>query len=71
MQGLLGAALALAFLGAGYQILAPRLAPLANVALDLPRLSYLAPGRAMTLVLAGGLLGALGGLIARTRSHRR
>lgn len=65
MQGLLGAILALAALVATHSLVAPRLEPLVNLTLGLPHLSFLSPANVVVLVLAGALLGGMGGWLAR------
>ncbi len=65
MQGLLGALLALAALVATHSLVAPRLEPLVNLTLGLPHLSFLSPANVVVLVLAGALLGGMGGWLAR------
>lgn len=67
IQGLCGAVLALAALVAGYYLLAPRLEPLINLTLGLPRLAFLPTPDVMALLLAGTFLGGLGGWLARGR----
>lgn len=65
LQGLLGAVLALAVLVATHGVVAPRLAPLVSITLGLPTLTFLPPANLIVLILAGALLGALGGWLAR------
>jgi cell division transport system permease protein len=67
IQGLCGALLALAALLVGYHVLAPRLEPLIHLTLGLPRLAFLPTPDVLTIVLAGTLLGGLGGWLARGR----
>ena len=67
MQGLLGAVLAMLVLGIGYRVLAPRLEPDIALTLGLPRLAFLTPAGVGVLLLAGTVLGGLGGLLARGR----
>jgi cell division transport system permease protein len=69
-QGLGGAVLALAALGAAYAVAAPRLDPLLHVTLGLSRAAFFAPRDMAALVLGGAALGALGGLLAKGRSAR-
>ena len=69
-QGLGGAVLALAAIGAAYAAAAPRLDPLLNATLGLPRLAFFAPPEMAALLLGGALLGALGGLLAKGRPER-
>lgn len=65
LQGLLGAVLALAALVATHGVVAPRLAPLVNLTLGLPEIAFLPPLSLAVLLLAGTLLGGLGGWLAR------
>ncbi|OGL14504.1 MAG: hypothetical protein A3F92_08275 [Candidatus Rokubacteria bacterium RIFCSPLOWO2_12_FULL_71_22] len=65
LQGLAGAVLALAALSAMYSLVAPRIEPLVSLTLGLPRLAFLTPLNLLALTLAGALLGALGGWLAR------
>jgi hypothetical protein len=65
LQGLLGAVLALAALVAAHGVVAPRLEPLVNLTLGLPDIAFLPPLGLGVLLLAGGLLGGLGGWLAR------
>lgn len=65
LQGLLGAVLALAALVATHRVVAPRLAPLVNLTLGLPEIAFLPPLSLAVLLLAGTLLGGLGGWLAR------
>lgn len=65
LQGLVGALLALGALVGAYSLVAPRLGPLVTLTLGLPRLSFLPTPDMLGLVLAGTLLGGLGGLLAR------
>ncbi len=67
MQGLLGAMVAIWLLIACYAIVGPRLEPLVHATLGLPRLSFLRPANVIVLMLAGTLLGGIGGLLARGR----
>ncbi len=71
MQGLVGAALALAVLVATHELVAPRLEPLVNITLGLPHVAFLPPASLVALLVAGTLLGGLGGWLARTRSDAR
>jgi len=68
LQGLTGAVIALAALVATHSVVAPRLEPLVNITLDLPQLAFLSPINVLALVLAGALLGGLGGWLARAKS---
>jgi len=67
MQGLLGAAVAVWALVVVYTMAAPRLEPLAADALGVARLAFLRPADVVALILAGTVLGGLGGLLARGR----
>lgn len=67
MQGLLGAMVAIWLLIACYALIGPRLEPLVNATLGLPRLSFLRPVNVIVLMLAGTVLGGFGGLLARGR----
>src|SRR5687767_6811815 len=67
MQGLLGAMVAIWLLIGCYAIIGPRLEPLVNATLGLPRLSFLRPINVIVLMLAGTVLGGFGGLLARGR----
>jgi len=68
LQGLTGAVIALAALVATHSVVAPRLEPLVNITLDLPQLAFLSPVNVLALVLAGALLGGLGGWLARAKA---
>ena len=67
MQGLMGAMLAVWVLTACYALLGPRLEPLVSEVLGVARLAFLRPLNIVTLMLAGTLLGGVGGLLARGR----
>jgi cell division transport system permease protein len=67
MQGLLGAMLAIWVLIGSYTLIAPRLEPLIHQTLGLERLSFLRPENVAALMLAGTVLGGLGGWLARGR----
>jgi cell division transport system permease protein len=67
VQGLLGAAIAVAVLIAAYHVAAPHLEPLVDITLGLPQLTFLLPAELTTLVVTGALLGGLGGWLARAR----
>jgi cell division transport system permease protein len=67
MQGLMGAMLAVWVLIACYAFLGPRLEPLVSEVLGVARLAFLRPLNIVTLMLAGTLLGGVGGLLARGR----
>jgi cell division protein FtsX len=66
-QGLVAAIVALATLEIAYALAVPRLEPLLPVTIGLERVIFLSPLQALTLIGAGTLLGALGGLMARGR----
>src|SRR5689334_17605318 len=68
MQGLLGAMLAIWVLVACYAVVGPRLEPLVAETLGIPRLAFLRPQNVITLMIAGTLLGGLGGWMARGRT---
>ena len=70
MQGLLGAMLAIWVLVACYALIGPRIEPLVSETLGLPRLSFLRPHNVLSLMLAGTLLGGVGGWLARGRPER-
>ena len=67
MQGLLGAMLAIWVLIGSYTLAAPRLEPLVHQTLGVERLSFLRPENVAALMLAGTVLGGLGGWLARGR----
>jgi cell division transport system permease protein len=67
MQGLLGAMLAIWVLIGSYTLAAPRLEPLIHQTLGVERLSFLRPENVAALMLAGTVLGGLGGWLARGR----
>ena len=67
MQGLLGAMLAIWVLIGSYTLAAPRLEPLVHQTLGVERLSFLPPYNVAALMLAGTVLGGLGGWLARGR----
>lgn len=67
VQGLVGALLAMLALAIGYWVVAPRLEPLVTLTLGLPRLSFLTPAGVLALLMAGSLLGGVGGFLARGR----
>jgi cell division transport system permease protein len=67
MQGLMGAMLAVWVLIVCYALLGPRLEPLVSEVLGVARLAFLRPLNIVTLMLAGTLLGGVGGLLARGR----
>ena len=67
MQGLLGAMLAIWVLVACYAVIGPRIEPLVSETLGLARLTFLRPHNIISLMLAGTLLGGIGGFLARGR----
>jgi cell division transport system permease protein len=67
-QGLLGAAGAVIGLIAAFEFVRPRIEPLVHLTLGLPAVSFLPTTGIGTLLLAGALLGGLGGLVARRRA---
>ena len=68
MQGLIGAVLALTALVATHAVVAPSLEPLVNLTLGLESLAFLSPANLVALMLAGALMGGLGGWLARAKS---
>jgi cell division transport system permease protein len=68
MQGLIGAVLAIWVLIGCYAILGPRVEPLVTETLGIPRLTFLRPLNVVSLMIAGTLLGGLGGWMARGRT---
>jgi cell division transport system permease protein len=69
MQGLIGASLAVWVLVGSYAIIGPHAEPLLTETLGIPRLVFLRPENVVTLMLAGTLLGGLGGWMARGRTE--
>ncbi len=69
MQGLIGAVLAIWVLVGCYAIVGPRLEPLVAETLGIPRLTFLRPQNVISLMIAGTLLGGLGGWLARGRTE--
>lgn len=67
IQGLAGALLALAGLAVAHSVLAPRLEPLLAVTLGLARAAFLSPPQIALMLAGGAALGALGGLLAKSR----
>ena len=65
LQGLIGGLLALLTLTAVYRLSAPHLDPVLSVTIGLPGLAFLSPMNLAMLVMAGTLLGAFGGWLAR------
>ena len=72
-QGLLAAAIALGVLEAVYAVAAPKLEPLLPLTLGLQRAIFLSPPQILVLMVSGGILGTLGGLLARSgrKPHAR
>jgi len=68
-QGLVAAVLALAALQVVHAIAAPRLEPLLPLTLGLDRAVFLSIPQMLALVMAGGVLGAAGGLLAGGRAR--
>jgi cell division transport system permease protein len=69
MQGLIGAVLAIWVLVGCYAVVGPHLEPLVAETLGIPRLAFLRPQNVITLMIAGTLLGGLGGWMARGRTE--
>jgi cell division transport system permease protein len=69
MQGLIGAVLAVWVLVGCYAIVGPHIEPLVIETLGIPRLTFLRPLNVVTLMVAGTLLGGLGGWLARGRTE--
>ena len=69
MQGLIGAVLAIWVLIGCYAILGPRVEPLVTETLGITRLTFLRPLNVVSLMVAGTLLGGLGGWMARGRTE--
>ena len=67
MQGLLGAMLAIWVLVACYALIGPRIEPLISETLGVTRLTFLRPHNIISLMVAGTLLGGIGGFLARGR----
>jgi cell division transport system permease protein len=65
LQGLIGGLLALVTLTAAYHLAAPHLDPVLTLTVGLPSLTSLSPMNLAMLVMAGTLLGAFGGWLAR------
>jgi cell division transport system permease protein len=65
MQGLVAALVAVGLLALGYRLMLPRLGPLFTVTLGLTEVQFFSWVQIVSLVGGGGLLGALGGLLAR------
>ncbi len=66
-QGVAGAGLAIGALALAHLVLAPRIEPLLAVTLGLTRAVFLSLPQIAALVVGGAVLGALGGLLARSR----
>jgi cell division transport system permease protein len=69
MQGLIGAVLAVWVLVGCYAIVGPRIEPLMTETLGITRLAFLRPLNVVSLMVAGTLLGGLGGWLARGRAE--
>ena len=69
MQGLLGAMFAVWVLIGSYALLGGQLEPLVSETLGLQRLTFLRPHNVLALMLAGTVLGGIGGLLARGRAE--
>jgi cell division transport system permease protein len=67
MQGLMGAMIAIWVLIGCYTLVGPSLEPLVHETLGVPRLTFLRPENVVMLMVAGTVLGGLGGLLARGR----
>jgi cell division transport system permease protein len=68
MQGLIGAVLAVWALVGCYALLGPRAEPLVTETLGIPHLTFLRPAGVVGLMVAGTVLGGLGGWLARGRA---
>jgi cell division transport system permease protein len=68
-QGLLGALLALALLIVAHRLVAPHLDPVLNLTFGLPHLYFLPAWNLGLLLIAGTLLGGLGGYLGRGASR--
>ena len=69
LQGLVGAAMAIWVLTAVYALAGPRLEPLVSQTLGLERLTFLKTETVVALMVAGTMLGAFGGWLARGRTE--
>jgi cell division transport system permease protein len=69
MQGLIGAVLAVWVLVGCYTVIGPRIEPLVTETLGVTRLAFLRPLNVVSLMVAGTLLGGLGGWLARGRTE--
>lgn len=67
IQGLVGAGLALVALRVAHHVAAPHLEPLTSLTIGLPHLEFLTPVATVTILVAGAVLGAFGGTLARGR----
>lgn len=67
IQGLLGAAVALAVLLVAYQLVVPRIETLVTLTIGLARLDFLTPTAIGLLLVVGAGLGGFGGWLARGR----
>jgi cell division transport system permease protein len=67
VQGVLGAVLALSALAIVHHFVAPRLQPLMALALGVDTITFLAIPQIAAITVAGAVLGALGGFLARGR----
>jgi cell division transport system permease protein len=69
VQGMIGAILAIGGLALAHYFVAPKVAPLMTVALGLSHVSFLPPVQILAIGVAGTVLGAVGGLMARGRRN--
>jgi cell division transport system permease protein len=69
MQGLIGSVLAVWALVGCYAIVGPRAEPLVTETLGIPKLIFLGPLNLVGLMVAGTMLGGLGGWLARGRAE--
>jgi cell division transport system permease protein len=69
MQGLIGSVLAVWVLVGCYAIVGPRAEPLVTETLGIPKLTFLRPLNLVGLMVAGTMLGGLGGWLARGRAE--
>jgi cell division transport system permease protein len=65
LQGLLGAGIAVGLLVGAWRLVAPHVEPLVGLTLGLPQVVFLPPAQLVGLMVAGTLLGGLGGWLAR------
>jgi cell division transport system permease protein len=68
VQGLLGAAAAVAGLIVAFHFAQPRLEPLVTLTLGLPTVSFLSAAGIGTLLVSGAVLGGVGGILAKGRA---